>query len=253
MFGFKKSKEKELGEKEELSENGDNKSQPKYNKSDGKTKNPLKLIKKKQEEIENEKIAMASLTPYKVKQKLLIWNNGHGEKIYGYPIALIPRPNDIHIILYRRRSPDFIEEIISAFKALIFGKKEQYRVVHVPAGCIDLSDEIITIYAHSFEIINNYTEEAKPLEVLDPRRRQLYEIALQEAAMYKAALEKLGVELPRVIDSSLKLNPTMRAYQGKETQTDRKKGNKSKEFSGVELGFSFDNFIKTVGGFDDDK
>ncbi|HIP90642.1 MAG TPA: hypothetical protein EYH22_03765 [Candidatus Nanopusillus sp.] len=252
MFWFNKSKEKEPDEKEKLPKKEDNNSKSNPNKPNDDSKNPLKLIKKKQKEIENEKIAMVSLTPYKVKQKLLIWNSGNGEKIYGYPIALIPRPNDIHIILYQRRSPDFIEELISTLKGLIFGKNEQYRVVHVPAECIDMSDEIITIYAHSFEIINNYTEEAKPLEALDPRRRQIYEIALKEAAMYKAALEKLGVELPNVIDSSLKLNPTMRAYQGKEMQTDRKKGSKSKEFSGMELGFSFDNFIKSVGGFDDD-
>jgi len=203
-------------------------------------------------EPDEEKQAMQSLTPYKTHQKLVIWNSGKGERIWGYPVALIPNKNHTYTLLYRRRAPDFIDEIASTLKAMIFGKKEQYRVVHIPEGAVDVSDEIITIYAHSFSIINNYTDEALPFEQGDPRKRELYIIALKQMKMYKTALEKLGVELPNVIDASLKMNPTMRAYQGKETQSDRKKGNKSKEFSGMEMGFSFDRFVNELKGDGDE-
>jgi len=210
------------------------------------SKNPISWLKKKKKENEDEKTALISLAPYRVKQKLLIWDNGEGGRLYGYPVAMIPQPNDMYVILYKRRCPDFFEELLITLKETLFGIKERYRVVHVPAGCIGKSEDIITIYAHSFEIINNYTERAVPLEGMDPRKRQLYLIAQEESEIFRASCEKIGNQISNIIDIALQLNPSMKAYYGKEIQTDKKKGSKVKEFGGKELEFTFTGFMEDL-------
>ncbi|AEF96061.1 hypothetical protein [Methanotorris igneus] len=216
-----------------------------------KTLNPIKILKKKKIDKEKENTALVALAPYKVKQKIIIWNTGRGEKIYGYPVAMIPHPNGMYVILYRRRCMDWLEELTVTIKSLITGKKEQYRAVHVPEECLDISEDIITIYAHSFAIVDNHTEIAIPL-AKDPRERLAYLLAHQEAEMYRNALEKIGYELTNVIDSALNLNPTMRAYIGKETMSDKKKKtSKTKEFAGFDMSFSFDKFLKSLGDYDE--
>ncbi|ACV25423.1 hypothetical protein [Methanocaldococcus fervens] len=215
--------------------------------------NPIKLLRKKQIEKEKESIALNALAPYKAHQKAIIWNSGRGEKIFGYPIAIIPQPNGMYVILYRKRYYDWLDELITTLKSIITGKKEQYRAVHVPESCIDISEELITIYAHSFFIVNSYTEIAIPLGE-NPKDRMAYLLSLQEAEMYRNALEKMGYEFPNVIDSALNLNPTMRAYIGKETMSDKKKKtSKTKEFAGFDMSFSFDRFLKSLGGYDDER
>jgi len=194
---------------------------------------------------DDEKHAKNALTPYRVKQKLLMWNYGTGEKIYGYPVALIPRPHGEYIILYRRRMPSFLEELWLKIKEIILGKKEAYRVVYVPEGCIGISDDVITIYAHSFRYENNFTEVAIPLEGNDVRKRLLYETALQIAGMYESALHKVMYELNDIIENALHLNPALRMYKGREKKED-KKGTQYKEFEGAE--FSFDRFVKSLMG-----
>jgi len=194
---------------------------------------------------DDEKHAKNALTPYRVKQKLLMWNYGTGEKIYGYPVALIPRPHGEYIILYRRRMPSFWEEFWLRIKEIILGKKEAYRVVYVPEGCIGISDDVITIYAHSFRYENNFTEVAIPLEGNDVRKRLLYETALQIAGMYESALHKVMYELNDIIENALHLNPALRMYKGREKKED-KKGKQYKEFEGAE--FSFDKFVKSLIG-----
>jgi len=219
------------------------------------SKGPISWLKKKKQMEEDEKTALVSLAPYRVRQKLLIWDNGEGGRLYGYPIAMIPQPNDMYVILYKRRCPDFLEELLITIKEALFGVKERYRAVHVPAGCIGKSEDIITIYAHSFEIINNYTERAIPLEGMDPRKRQLYLIAQEESEIYRSSIEKIGNQVSNVIDIALQLNPAMKAYYGKEIQADKKRGSKVKEFAGKELEFTFTDFMEDLrrrfGGSDD--
>ena len=202
-----------------------------------------KSIFNKLEKRHEEQEAKTSLSPYKVKQRILIWNYGTGEKIYGYPVALIPRPHGECIILYRKRMPSFFDEIWLKLREIILGKKESYRVLYVPEECIGKSDDIITIYAHSFRFENNFTEVAIPLEGGDIRKRMMYEIALKRERMYQYALEHTMNELSNIIEYALYINPTLRTYRGRENKSD-KKGEQSKEFEGAE--FSFDGIMKKM-------
>jgi len=236
---FKKDKDK----KKEMEKTGENKEKE---TEEVQSKGPISWLKKKKQMEEDEKTAVVSLAPYRVRQKLLIWNTGRGEKLFGYPIAMIPQPTNMYVILYKRRCPDFFEELLITIKEVLFGIKERYRVVHVPADCVDISDEIITIYAHSFEIINNYTERAIPLENMDPRKRQLYLISQEESEIYRSSIEKIGNQVSNVIDMALQLNPAMKTYYGKEIQTDKKKVSKMKEFAGKELEFTFTDFMEDL-------
>jgi len=199
--------------------------------------NPIKKLKKKKEQKERETLIINSLKPYRCQQKILMWNNGEQEVIYGYPVALIPTENG-YVILYRKRATDFLDELIIKLKSIFFGYKEQYRILHVPEYCLAKGPEVLTVYAHSFKVINPLTEEAIPIENNDPRRRVFWNIEKIKAEAYRRALHKImHEELPIIIERALALNPTLRAYQGREGMKGRKES-KIKEFSGVELGFS---------------
>jgi len=210
--------------------------------------NPLDWLKKKAEDKEEELAAISSLAPFRVKQKLLIWNSGRGQRIFGYPVAMIPQheEDEFYVILYKRRRPTFFGEMLATIKEVLFGIKERYRVVLVPAGCVDMSEEIITIYAHSFKIVNNYTEIALPLEGNDPRKRELYISALAQAHSTKAIFHRYLNDMPEVMEMALYLNPAVKVYYGTEMYTDRHKGSRIKEFGGREVEFSFPRFIEDL-------
>lgn len=234
---FKKEKEKEAPpQNEESNQQEDNKE----------SFNPIKKYKKKKEQKEKETLIINSLKPYKCTQKILMWNNGEHEVIYGYPVALIPTETGC-VILYRRRAVDFFDELIIKLKSLFLGYKEQYRILRVPEYCLLKSPEILTVYAHSFRFINSLTEEAIPIEGGDYRQRVFWEIERQKSEAYRNALHKiLHDELPIILDRAMSLNPTMRAYQGRESMKGRRES-KAKEFSGVEIGFSvFDELEKQL-------
>jgi hypothetical protein len=183
-----------------------------------------------------------------------MWNNGEKETIYGYPVALIPTEPG-YVILYRIRAVDFFDELIIKLKSLFLGYKEQYRILRVPEYCLLKSPEVLTIYAHSFRVINHLTEEAIPIEGDDPRQRVFWDIERQKAEAYRNALHKImHDELPIILERALALNPTMRAYQGRESTKGRKES-KAKEFSGVEIGFSvfdeLENQLKKEAGIDE--
>ncbi len=206
-------------------------------KEEEKTLNPFKKLEKKRKQKEKETLIINSLKPYRCSQKIIIWNNGEQETIYGYPVALIPTESG-YVILYRKRAVDFLEELIIKLKSIFFGYKEQYRILHVPEYCLSKSQDILTVYAHSFRVINPLTEEAIPIEDNDPRKRIFWNIEKTKAEAYRRALHKvLHEELPIIIERALALNPTLRAYQGREGLKGRKES-KIKEFSGVEVGFS---------------
>jgi len=242
---FKKEKEKEdAPQNEEGNQQGDNEE----------SFNPIKKYKKKKEQKEKETLIINSLKPYKCTQKIIMWNNGEKETIYGYPVALIPTESD-NIILYRIRAVDFFDELIIKLKSLFLGYKEQYRILRVPEYCLLKSPEVLTVYAHSFRVINHLTEEAIPIEGDDPRQRVFWEIERQKSEAYRNAFIKvMQDELPILIERAFALNPTMRAYQGRESMKGRKES-KAKEFSGVEIGFSvfdeLENQLKKEAGIDE--
>ncbi|HIP90330.1 MAG TPA: hypothetical protein EYH22_02125 [Candidatus Nanopusillus sp.] len=237
---FKKKKEKE-----NINQNKDDYQQE---------SNEEPTEKYKKEHKEKETLIINSLKPYKCSQKVIIWNDGKKEIIYGYPVALIPTEKD-YIILYRIRATDYFDELIIRLKSIFLGYKEQYRILRVPEYCLLKSSEILTIYAHSFRVINPLTEEAIPIENNDPRRRIFWEVERQKADAYRNALYKvIHDEFPTMIERALALNPTMRAYQGRENMKGKKE-TKVKEFSGVEMGFSIfdelENQLKKEAGIDE--
>jgi len=239
---FKKEKE-DAPQNEEGNQQEDNKE----------SFNPIKKYKKKKEQKEKETLIINSLKPYKCTQKIIMWNDGEKETIYGYPVALIPTETG-YVILYRMRAVDFFDELIIKIKSLM-GYKEQYRILRVPEYCLLKSPEVLTIYAHSFRVINPLTEEAIPIEGNDPRQRVFWNIERQKAEAYRNALHKImHDELPIILERALALNPTMRAYQGRESMKGRKES-KAKEFSGVEIGFSafdeLENQLKKEAGIDE--
>ncbi|WP_018153473.1 hypothetical protein [Methanothermococcus thermolithotrophicus] len=241
---FKKEKEEDAPQNEEGNQQEDNKE----------SFNPIKKYKKKKEQKEKETLIINSLKPYKCTQKIIMWNDGGKETIYGYPVALIPTETG-YVILYRMRAVDFFDELIIKLKSLFLGYKEQYRILRVPEYCLLKSPEVLTIYAHSFRVINPLTEEAIPIEGNDPRQRVFWDIERQKAEAYRNALHKImHDELPIILERALALNPTMRAYQGRESMKGRKES-KAKEFSGVEIGFSvfdeLENQLKKEAGIDE--
>jgi len=241
---FKKEREKEDAPQNESNQQRDNEE----------SSNPIKKYKKKKEQKEKETLIINSLKPYRCTQKIIMWNNGEKETIYGYPVALIPTESD-NIILYRIRAVDFFDELIIKLKSLFLGYKEQYRILRVPEYCLLKSPEVLTVYAHSFRVITHLTEETIPIEGDDPRQRVFWEIERQKSEAYRNAFIKvMQDELPILIERGFALNPTMRAYQGRESMKGRKES-KAKEFSGVEIGFSvfdeLENQLKNEAGIDE--
>jgi len=201
----------------------------------------------------DEKIARNSLAKYSIPKKPLVWNYGTGERKIGYAIAIIPRPHGEYIILYQQKSRDFLDEVFNRLKEIILGSKERYRVLYVPESCVTSSNEIVTVYAHSFRMENEFTEVAIPLEGGDPRKRILYEMALDMVGMYESALSTLTGNLNNVVECALYLNPTLQTYRGKEYKEGKKGEKHSKEFEGSEFSyFGFLNNIKEGFMRDDD-
>ena len=135
-------------------------------------------LKEKKEQKEREKFIIDSLKPYRCSQKIIIWNNGFREVVYGYPFAMIDHKDD-YIILYRKRPYDFIDELIIKLKSIFLGYKDQYRILKVPKYLVSISEEIITVYANNFihlEDSGKLVEYAIPIEGHDPRKRIFWEV-----------------------------------------------------------------------------
>ncbi|MCS3900843.1 hypothetical protein [Methanococcus voltae] len=216
--------------------------------------NPLHKYRRNKEQKNKENLIINSLKPYSCTQKLILWNDGEKETIYGYPEALIPSETG-YIILYRKRAIDFFEELIIKLRNIFLGSKEQYRILKVPEYCIQKGNEVLTVYAHSFRVINPLTEEVIPIECNDPRQRIFWDIERQKAEAYRNAMTKiLEDELPVILERAIALNPTMKAYQGREGMKGRKES-RAKEFSGMEMGFSvfdeLENQLKKGAGIDE--
>ena len=193
---------------------------------------------------EDEKLAKQSLAKYAIPQKPLVWNYGTGERKIGYAIAIIPRPHGEVIILYRQRARDFLDEVFNRLKELLFGSKERYRVLYAPEECVTISPEIVTVYAHSFRLENEFTEIAIPLEDGDPRKRIIYEIALERIGLYESAMRMFRDDMNNIVNCALYLNPMLKTYRGSEVKESRKGEKHVKSFEGSE--FSFENLINRL-------
>ena len=191
----------------------------------------------------DEHLAKQSLSKYTISKKPLVWNNGNGERKIGYAFAIIPRPHGEVIILYKQRARDFLDELFNRIKETLFGSKERYRVIYAPEECVTIS-EIVTIYAHSFRMENEFTEIAIPLEGGDPRKRIIYEISLERIGLYESAMAMMRDNMNDIINCALYLNPTLKTYRGNERKESRKGEKQVKEFEGSE--FSFGGFINSL-------
>jgi len=192
----------------------------------------------------DEELAKKSLAKYAISQKPLVWNYGKGERKIGYAIAIIPRPHGEVIILYRQRARDFLDEVFNRLKEILFGSKERYRVLYAPEECVTISPEIVTVYAHSFRLENEFTEIAIPLEDGDPRKRIIYEIALERIGLYESAMRMFRDDMNNIVNCALYLNPMLKTYRGSEVKESRKGEKHVKSFEGSE--FSFENLINRL-------
>jgi hypothetical protein len=203
----------------------------------------------------DEQLAKQSLSKYSIPKKPLVWNYGEGERKIGYAFAIIPRPHGECIILYKQKSRDFLDELFNRLKEMLLGSKERYRVLYVPDECITVSNEIVTIYAHSFKMENEFTEIAIPLEEGDQRKRIIYEMALERVGLYESAMAMMRDDMNNIVNCALYLNPTLKTYRGNEMKEGKKGEKQFKAFEGSE--FSFDGVINrlkddfTKGGFND--
>ncbi|MBG0768299.1 MAG: hypothetical protein H0S71_00120 [Methanococcus maripaludis] len=197
------------------------------------TFNVIRKVKKKKEEYNAEREAYDSLAPYLCRQKLLIWHNGSGAKVFGYPHAVIP-DEGTYKILYKNKATDWLEDLIITIKSTIFNYKRHYAVVYAPKSCVDVSEDIIMFFV----------KYAVPLEADDPRQRVSWIVERKRAEAYEVMVENLlSEDIPNLVDAALYINPTMKMYKGSEKESSRK-STKEKSFEGGE--FSFDNAINRM-------
>jgi len=207
--------------------------------------NVIGKVKKKKEEYNAEKEAYDSLAPYLCRQKLLIWHNGSGAKVFGYPHAVIP-DEGTYKILYKNRATDWLEDLIITIKSTLFNYKRHYAVVYAPKTCVDVSEDIIIFFVDHFrdDKFANFVKYAVPLEADDPRQRVSWIVERKRAEAYEVMVENLlNEDIPNLVDAALYINPTMKMYKGSEKESSRK-STKEKSFEGGE--FSFDNAINRM-------
>lgn len=243
LDNFKIKKEKsgpgpESGDTEELENDKNEEETPG-------TFNVIGKVKKKKEEYNAEREAYDSLAPYLCRQKLLIWHNGSGAKVFGYPHAVIP-DEGTYKILYKNKATDWLEDLIITIKSTLFNYKRHYAVVYAPKSCVDVSEDIIMFFVDHFrdDKYANFVKYAVPLEADDPRQRVSWIVERKRAEAYEMMVENLlGEDIPNLVDAALYINPTMKMYKGSEKESSRK-STKEKSFEGGE--FSFDNAINRM-------
>ncbi|WP_333583271.1 hypothetical protein [Methanococcus maripaludis] len=209
------------------------------------TFNVIRKVKMKKQEYSAEREAYDSLAPYLCRQKLLIWHNGSGAKVFGYPHAVIP-DEGTYKILYKNKATDWLEDLIITIKSTLFNYKRHYAVVYAPKSCVDVSEDIIMFFVDHFrdDKYANFVKYAVPLEADDPRQRVSWIVERKRAEAYEVMVENLlSEDIPNLVDAALYINPTMKMYKGSEKESSRK-STKEKSFEGGE--FSFDNAINRM-------